>query len=160
MIRHIDFFSAKDPADLARLEAGLKPLERIAAAARLEVRRNLACDQLGNEIQIVVYGAFADSTALDAYKADPLYAEAIRVVRPLPELRFAADIPSEDGPDKGGPVGGGGDGWAWSGRLQPGGSWPSAASAWFSSPAPGCPMPTHHRASPSPRPRTRRSAGR
>ena len=95
MIRHIVFFSAKNPADLERIEAGLKLLERIPTASLLEVRRNLACDQLGNEIEIVVYGEFADQAALDAYKADPLYAEAIRVVRPLRELRFAADIESD-----------------------------------------------------------------
>ena len=97
MIRHIVFFSAKNPADLERIEAGLQPLERIPAASLLEVRRNLARDQLGNEIEIVVYGEFADQAALDAYKADPLYAEAIRVVRPLRELRFAADIESTPG---------------------------------------------------------------
>lgn len=97
MIRHIVFFSAKDPADLDRIEAGLRLLQGIEAASRLEVRRNLACDQLGNEIQIVVYGEFADRAALDAYKADPRYAEAIRVVRPLRELRFAADIESDSG---------------------------------------------------------------
>jgi len=94
MIRHIVFFSAKDPADLDRIEAGLQLLQGIEAASRLEIRRNLACDQLGNEIQIVVYGEFADRAAFDAYKADPLYAEATRVVRPLRELRFAADIES------------------------------------------------------------------
>ena len=94
MIRHIVFFSAKDPADLDRIEAGLQLLQGIAAASRLEIRRNLACDQLGNEIQIVVYGEFVDRAAFDAYKADPLYAEATRVVRPLRELRFAADIES------------------------------------------------------------------
>jgi quinol monooxygenase YgiN len=97
MIRHIVFFSAKNPADVERIEAGLKLLERIAVASLLEVRRNLARDQLGNEIEIVVYGEFADQAALDAYKADPLYAEAIRVVRPLRELRFAADIESDAG---------------------------------------------------------------
>jgi quinol monooxygenase YgiN len=95
MIRHIVFFSARDPADLERIETGLKLLERIEAASLLEVRRNLACDQLGNEIDIVVYGEFADAAALEAYKADPLYAEAISIVRPLRELRFAADIESD-----------------------------------------------------------------
>ncbi len=94
MIRHIVFFSARDRSDLARIEAGLKRLERIEAASRLEVRRNLGRDQLGNEIDIVVYGEFRDTAALDAYKAHPLYAEAIGIVRPLRELRFAADIES------------------------------------------------------------------
>lgn len=92
MIRHIVFFSARNPADLETIERGLKLLERIEAASLLEIRRNLRRDQLGNEIDIVVYGEFADDAALLAYKADPLYAEAIGIVRPLRELRFAADI--------------------------------------------------------------------
>ena len=95
MIRHIVFFSAKDPADLDRIEAGLRLLEGIVAADRLEVRRNLRCDQLANDVDIVVYGEFADPAALDAYKADPAYARAIELVRPLRELRFAADIESD-----------------------------------------------------------------
>lgn len=94
MIRHIVFFSARDADDLEAIEAGLRLLERIETARLLEVRRNLQRDQLGNEIDIVVYGEFADEAALEAYKADPLYAEAIAIVRPLRELRFAADIES------------------------------------------------------------------
>ncbi len=94
MIRHIVFFSARDPADLARIETGLKRLGRIAAADRLEVKRNLRRDDLGNEVDLVVYGEFADAAALAAYKADPLYAEATALVRPLRELRLAADIES------------------------------------------------------------------
>lgn len=98
MIRHIVFFSARDPADLERLEAGLGLLEKIAAADVLEVRRNLARDALGIAVDVVVYGEFRDTAALEAYKADPLYAEAIRIVRPLRELRMAADIDSAGGP--------------------------------------------------------------
>lgn len=95
MIRHIVFFSAKDPADLPVIEAGLKRLEGIAAADRLEVRRNLGRDELGNAVDLVVYGEFKDAEALAAYKADPLYAEAIAIVRPLRELRVAADVESD-----------------------------------------------------------------
>lgn len=95
MIRHIVFFSAKEPADLDEIEAGLRLLEGIAAAERLEVRRNLRRDQLANDIDIVVYAEFADQAALDAYKADPAYARAIEIVRPLRELRLAADIESD-----------------------------------------------------------------
>jgi quinol monooxygenase YgiN len=95
MIRHIVFFSARDAADLERIEAGLRQLERIEAASRLEVRRNLRCDQLDDVVDIVVYGEFADQAALDAYKAHPLYAAAIAIVRPLRRHRFAADIEGE-----------------------------------------------------------------
>jgi len=42
----------------------------------------------------VVYGEFTDAAALAAYKAHPLYQESIRRVRPLRELRMAADFQS------------------------------------------------------------------
>lgn len=43
-------------------------------------------------MDVIVYGEFDDAAALAAYKAHELYAEAIRRVRPLRELRFAADF--------------------------------------------------------------------
>lgn len=93
MIRHIVFFTV--PADrLDAAEAGLKPLERIVHADVLEVRRNLRDDALSGEVDLVVYGEFADPAALDRYKADPIYAQAIQAVRPLRQLRVAADIAS------------------------------------------------------------------
>jgi hypothetical protein len=93
MIRHIVFFTV--PADrLEAAEAGLKPLERIAHADLLEVRRNLRGDDVSREVDLVVYGEFADETALARYKSDPIYAQAIQAVRPLRQLRVAADIES------------------------------------------------------------------
>ena len=93
MIRHIVFFTV--PADrLDAAEAGLKPLERIVHADVLEVRRNLRDDALSGEVDLVVYGEFADADALARYKADPIYAQAIQAVRPLRQLRVAADIES------------------------------------------------------------------
>jgi hypothetical protein len=44
----------------------------------------------------VVYAEFADDAALAAYKAHPTYAEATRRVRPLREMRFAADVPAAE----------------------------------------------------------------
>ena len=93
MIRHIVFFTV--PSEhLDAAEAGLKPLERIAHADVLEVRRNLRGDALSREVDLVVYGEFADESALARYKADPIYAQAIETVRPLRQLRVAADIAS------------------------------------------------------------------
>ncbi|MBK1669695.1 stress responsive protein [Rhodovibrio sodomensis] len=93
MIRHIVFFTV--PTDrLQAAEAGLKPLEGIAHADVLEVRRNLRSDAHSGEVDLVVYGEFADEAALARYKADPLYAEATETVRPLRQLRVAADIES------------------------------------------------------------------
>jgi quinol monooxygenase YgiN len=92
LIRHVVFFSVRDPADLDTVEAGLKILERNPHALRLAIRRNLRRDGLSGEIDLVVYGEFADEAALAAYKDHPTYAESIAVVRPLRELRFAADF--------------------------------------------------------------------
>lgn len=91
MIRHIVFFSAKDKASIDQLVEGLSVLVSIPYARRLEIARNRKSDQLGNDIDIVVYGEFGSERDLAAYKAHDLYQEAIRRARPLRELRFAAD---------------------------------------------------------------------
>ena len=92
MIRHIVFFTAKSATDLDRVRAGLGLLRDIPHADVLEVSTNLAVDTLSAPVDVVVYGEFADEAALAAYKAHPLYEEAIRRVRPLRELRIAADV--------------------------------------------------------------------
>ena len=94
MIRHIVFFSAKDKNDLADVLAGLHLLKGIPHALRLEVEPNIREDALSDAVDIVVYGEFADTAALAAYKAHPLYQKSIDLVRPLRELRVAADINS------------------------------------------------------------------
>ncbi|WP_407185376.1 Dabb family protein [Bradyrhizobium centrosematis] len=91
MIRHIVFFTARDKAGIDQILKGLSVLISIPHAHRLEIACNRKSDQLGNDIDIVVYGEFVSETDLAAYKAHELYQEAIRCVRPLRELRFAAD---------------------------------------------------------------------
>lgn len=91
MIRHIVFFTAKDEAGIDQILEGLSVLTSIPHARRLEVARNRKSDQLGNEIDVVVYGEFDSEAELAAYKTHDLYREAIRCVRPVRELRFAAD---------------------------------------------------------------------
>lgn len=92
MIRHIVLFTAaKDKARVDQIIDGLSVLTKIPHARRLEVARNRKTDQLGNEIDVVVYGEFDDEVELAAYKAHELYREPIERVRPLRELRFAAD---------------------------------------------------------------------
>lgn len=91
MIRHIVFFSATDKADIDRVIDGLAILTGIPHARKLEVARNKKTDQLGNDVDAVVYGEFDDEAALAAFKAHDLYHESIRRVRPIRELRFAAD---------------------------------------------------------------------
>ena len=91
MIRHIVLFTAKDKADIDRIVDGLSVLTAIPHARRLEVARNRKTDQLGNEIDVVVYGEFENDAELAAYKAHDLYNASIERVRPLREFRFAAD---------------------------------------------------------------------
>ena len=94
MIRHIVFFSAKNKDDIGDILAGLRILRDIPHSITLEIEPNLQSDSLSDAVDVVVYGEFADEAALAAYKAHPLYQESIHRVRPLRELRMAADFQS------------------------------------------------------------------
>lgn len=91
MIRHIVLFAAKDEARLDQLIEGLAVLTTIPHARRIEIAHNRKTDQFDNDIDVVVYAEFNNETELAAYKAHGLYQQAIRLVRPFRELRFAAD---------------------------------------------------------------------
>ena len=92
MIRHVVLFSVRDPADLELVQGALARLPEIPDARRLEVARNSKRDGLSAEIDLVVYGEFDDFAALERYKAHPLYAETITIVRPRREIRIAVDF--------------------------------------------------------------------
>ena len=92
MIRHIVFFTAAAPENLDAICEGLELLGTIPHSTHFEVTRNTKVDQISNEVDVVVYGEFADEAALAAYKAHPTYAEATRRVRPLREIRLSADV--------------------------------------------------------------------
>jgi quinol monooxygenase YgiN len=95
LIRHIVFFTARRREDVAEIREGLAILAEIPHALKLEVGTNAKGDQLGNEVDLVVYGEFADEAALAAYKAHPLYQQSIDRVRPLREMRIAADYDTD-----------------------------------------------------------------
>ena len=96
MIRHIVFFRAKDPADREAIFQGLSLLTGIPDKLRLEVSRNMLVDAISPDgPDFVVYGEFADAAQLAAYKAHPLYLRSISIVRPLRDMRIAADTVSE-----------------------------------------------------------------
>ena len=97
LIRHIVFFSAKRREDIEAIRTGLSRLGAIPHSSRFEVSLNTKVDPLSDEVDVVVYAEFADAEALAAYKADPIYAEATRQVRPLRELRYSADIVAQSG---------------------------------------------------------------
>lgn len=92
VIRHIVFFSAKDKADLQRIVAGLRLLGDIPQANKFEVRENIKSDMFSSEVDVVLYAEFDTPADLAAYRAHPTYQNAIDIVRPLRELRIAADI--------------------------------------------------------------------
>lgn len=92
MIRHIVFFTAVSPDTIDAICEGLALLGTIPHSSHFEVTRNTKVDQISNEVDVVVYGEFADEAALAAYKAHPTYAEATRRVRPLREIRLSADV--------------------------------------------------------------------
>lgn len=94
MIRHIVMFSAKKPEDVDAIFNGLKMLEGIEGDWLLTITKNKKVDQIENEIDVVVYGEFADDAALATYKAHPIYAECIKIVRPLRDKRIAVDVPA------------------------------------------------------------------
>ena len=91
MIRHIVLFSAKNPLDIDAIHQALTKLKAIPHARHLEISRNAKKDSLSKEIDIVVYAEFDDYGQLDKYKAHPLYLESTEVVRPLRDVRIAAD---------------------------------------------------------------------
>jgi hypothetical protein len=91
-IRHIVFFSAKDKADIPTIVAGLRELGKIPHSDVFEVRENTKGDAWSSEVDVIVYGEFASDEALAAYKTHPIYAHAITVVKPLRDLRIAADF--------------------------------------------------------------------
>ena len=95
MIRHIVFFTARDPKDLDRIREGLETLSQIPHSRHFEVGRNLHADRLtGAEVDYVVYAEFDTQADLDAYKAHPAYARGIELVKPLRDMRIAAAIES------------------------------------------------------------------
>jgi quinol monooxygenase YgiN len=92
VLRHVVLFSVARAEDRAAVEAGLKLLEANPHALKLAVRPNIRRDTWSEEVDFVVYGEFADEAALAAYKAHPSYAASIAAVKPLRDLRIAADF--------------------------------------------------------------------
>lgn len=77
------------------IRGGLSLLTEIPHALKLEIGENVKTDQLGGEVDLVVYGEFEDAEALAAYKAHANYQRSIEIVRPLREIRMAADYDVE-----------------------------------------------------------------
>ncbi len=59
---------------------------------KVEIGRNTALDTLSQNVDFIVYGEFADAEELALYKSHSTYQHCIDVVRPLRDLRIAADF--------------------------------------------------------------------
>lgn len=93
MIRHIVFFSVAEGQDVADVQKRLMMLAQIPQARHFEVTQNIRHDTIaGPHVDLVVYGEFDDLAALEAFKADPIYDRCTANVRPLRDLRIAADV--------------------------------------------------------------------
>lgn len=93
MIRHIVFFTVKDGADRETVFQGLSLLTGNPHKLHLEVGRNMLADAISpGGPDFVVYAEFADEQQLAAYKSHPVYQQSIAIVRPLRDLRMAADF--------------------------------------------------------------------
>lgn len=91
-IRHAVFFSCKDKADIDRVVEGLSMLADIPHASHFEVRRNLNKDRFANDVDVIVYAEFADEVAMQAYRNHEIYDACTALVRPLRDMRIAADF--------------------------------------------------------------------
>lgn len=95
MIRHIVFFTARNADDREAIYDGLSLLTGIPHHLHLEIGRNLQMDSIGRDApDFVVYAEFVNEAQLAAYKAHPLYQKSIEIVRPLRDMRLAADFMS------------------------------------------------------------------
>ncbi|NDR59624.1 Dabb family protein [Aliiruegeria sabulilitoris] len=91
-IRHVVFFSARDKKDVPTIVEGLSLLGNIPHSQNFGVSQNRRKDALSDDVDVIVYAEFDSEEALAAYKAHPIYQESIDIVRPLRELRIAADF--------------------------------------------------------------------
>ena len=92
IIRHVVFFSSREADDIDRIVDGLSMLSAIPSLRHFEVSRNRSDDRFSNDVDVIVYAEFDDEESLKAYRAHQIYQDCIEIVRPLRELRIAADF--------------------------------------------------------------------
>lgn len=91
-LRHVVLFSSKHPDNIERMIAGLSMLKDIPFASHFEIARNRKDDRYSNAVDVIVYAEFPDADALAAYRAHPIYEQCVEIVRPLRDMRVAADF--------------------------------------------------------------------
>ena len=95
MIRHIVFFTARDKKDKETIYNGLLVLRGIPDCLHLEIGVNTRHDPVSQETpDYIVYGEFESDEQLLLFKSHELYQKSIDIVRPLRQMRIAADFDS------------------------------------------------------------------
>lgn len=96
MIRHIVLFTAKKADDKQRIYEGLCLLKAIPQCLHLEISINRRHDEISHlSPDVIVYGEFESDEQLQRFKAHDLYQQSIQLVRPLRDIRIAADFNAE-----------------------------------------------------------------
>lgn len=89
------FFTAKKKEDKERIYDGLLLLTKIPDCLHIEIAVNTRHDPASQQTpDYIVYGEFESDQQLSLFKSHELYKEAIRIVRPLRDMRIAADFDS------------------------------------------------------------------
>lgn len=75
---------------------GLSLLKGIPDCLHLEVSLNQRDDPISQQRpDVVVYGEFESDEQLQAFKRHALYQQSIDIVRPLRDMRIAADVDAD-----------------------------------------------------------------
>ena len=93
MIRHIVFFTAKKEEDKEKIYNGLLNLTKIPHCIHIEIGVNTRHDPVSQgSPDFIVYGEFESDEQLELFKDHALYKKSTRIVRPLRDMRIAADF--------------------------------------------------------------------
>ena len=93
MIRHIVFFTARDQKYKETIYNGLLTLTNIPDCLQIEVGINTRHDPISQKSpDFIVYAEFDSDEQLARFKNHELYEKSIQIVRPLRDMRIAADF--------------------------------------------------------------------
>ena len=92
MIRHVVFFTAKNPADREVLFSSLSLLKEIGHARVVEVARNFETADVTLVPDVALYTDFDSVAQRGAFKAHPLYKRVVEIVNETRDVRIAVDF--------------------------------------------------------------------
>lgn len=92
MLRHIVIFTIREKKDHDTVYEGLSILKGIPDCLHLEIGKNIRHDPVSQASpEFIVYGEFESEEQLALFKGHELYEKSISIVRPLRDMRVAAD---------------------------------------------------------------------